>query len=98
MRVRAGDHQGNTRQRQYSGRVRRRTVKPGDVIVADDDGICVVPRLDAAATIEKCVEREKKEAKVRARLQAGELGLDIYDMRKRLAERGLVYKDAPSQE
>jgi 4-hydroxy-4-methyl-2-oxoglutarate aldolase len=72
-------------------------VKPGDIIVADDDGICVVPRLDAAATIEKCAAREQKEALVRARLRAGELGLDIYDMRKRLAERGLVYQDAPSE-
>ena len=72
-------------------------VNPGDIIVADDDGVCVVPRLEAAATIEKCAAREQKEAKVRARLRAGELGLDIYDMRKRLAERGLVYQDAPSE-
>jgi 4-hydroxy-4-methyl-2-oxoglutarate aldolase len=73
-------------------------VNPGDVIVADDDGVCVVPRRDAAVTIEKCAAREQKEAEVRARLRAGELGLDIYCMRERLAERGLVYIDAPSEE
>jgi len=73
-------------------------VNPGDIIVADDDGVCVVPRKGAAALIDKCVAREEKEAKVRARLKAGELGLDIYTMRERLAERGLIYKDAPAEE
>jgi 4-hydroxy-4-methyl-2-oxoglutarate aldolase len=73
-------------------------VNPGDIIVADDDGVCVVPRKGAAALIDKCVAREEKEAKVRARLKAGELGLDIYGMRERLAERGLIYKDAPAEE
>ena len=68
-------------------------IHPGDVIVADDDGVCVVPRLAAASTLRKCVEREAKEAKVRTRLQAGELGLDIYAMREKLAERGLRYID-----
>ncbi len=68
-------------------------VNPGDIIVADDDGVCVVPRLEAADTLAKCVAREAKEATVRARLQKGELGLDIYAMRERLAERGLVYQD-----
>jgi 4-hydroxy-4-methyl-2-oxoglutarate aldolase len=73
-------------------------VNPGDIIVADDDGVCVVPRIEAAATIDKCAAREEKEAAVRARLKSGELGLDIYGMRERLAERGLVYKDAPNGE
>jgi len=73
-------------------------VNPGDIIVADDDGVCVVPRKGAAALIDKCVAREEREAKVRARLKAGELGLDIYGMRERLAERGLIYKDAPAEE
>ena len=68
-------------------------VHPGDVIVADDDGVCVVPRREAATTLQKSVERETKEAKVRARLKAGELGLDIYAMREKLAQRGLVYHD-----
>jgi len=68
-------------------------IHPGDVIVADDDGVCVVPRVAVATTLRKCVEREAKEAKVRARLQAGELGLDIYAMREKLAQRGLRYID-----
>ncbi len=73
-------------------------IHPGDVIVADDDGVCVVPRREAVVTAEKCAAREAKEAKVRERLKAGELGLDIYAMRERLAERGLVYRDSPADE
>jgi 4-hydroxy-4-methyl-2-oxoglutarate aldolase len=68
-------------------------VHPGDIIVADDDGVCVVPAAGAAALRAKCVEREEREAQVRARLKAGELGLDIYGMREKLAQRGLVYRD-----
>lgn len=70
------------------------SIKPGDVIVADDDGVCVVPREKAATVLEQSVAREKKEAAVRARLKAGELGLDIYGMRQRLAEKGLKYVDS----
>ena len=70
-------------------------VKPGDVIVADDDGVCVVPRMEAPEVAKAGEEREKKEAGSRARLQKGELGLDIYDMRKALAEKGLKYVDGP---
>ena len=69
-------------------------IKPGDVIVADDDGVCVVPREQAASVREQSTAREKKEATVRARLKAGELGLDIYGMRQRLAEKGLKYVDS----
>jgi 4-hydroxy-4-methyl-2-oxoglutarate aldolase len=69
-------------------------VQPGDVLVADDDGVCVVPRRAAQTTAAKCAAREAKEALVRDRLKAGELGLDIYGMRERLAERGLTYLDA----
>lgn len=69
-------------------------IKPGDVIVADDDGVCVVPREKAAAVLEQSIAREKKEAAVRARLKTGELGLDIYGMRQRLAEKGLKYVDS----
>lgn len=66
-------------------------VNPGDVIVADDDGVCVVPRETAADTLEKSIAREEKEARTRARLMKGELGLDIYGMREKLAAKGLTY-------
>ena len=70
-------------------------VKPGDVVVADDDGVVIVPRLEAGKVAKAGEEREKKEAGSRARLQKGELGLDIYDMRKSLSEKGLKYIDGP---
>jgi 4-hydroxy-4-methyl-2-oxoglutarate aldolase len=66
-------------------------VNPGDVIVADDDGVCVVRREEAADVLKKAQEREAKEEDKRRRLAAGELGLDIYDMRPRLKEKGLKY-------
>jgi len=68
-------------------------VRPGDVIVADDDGVVRVRREDVDATLAKAQEREANEAGKRARLAAGELGLDIYSMRERLAEKGLRYVD-----
>ena len=70
-------------------------VNPGDVIVADDDGVVVVPREKAADILAKSKAREEKEEKTRARLSAGELGLDIYGFRERLAAKGLKYVDYP---
>lgn len=73
-------------------------VHPGDVVIADDDGVCVVPRAAAAGIAARSAEREDKEAKTRARLIAGELGLDIYGMREKLAAKGLRYVDTPPED
>lgn len=66
-------------------------IRPGDAIVADDDGVVVTPRANVPATLAATRARLAKEATNRGRFQSGELGLDVYGMRERLADMGLEY-------
>ena len=67
------------------------SITPGDVVVADDDGVCIVRREAAEQVANASEARERKEAETRERLAQGELGLDIYGLRKKLADLGLKY-------
>jgi 4-hydroxy-4-methyl-2-oxoglutarate aldolase len=68
-------------------------VRAGDVVIADDDGVCVVPRSRAAATLAACQAREAREAGVRELLRAGRLGVDHYTLRPLLERLGVRYVD-----
>jgi 4-hydroxy-4-methyl-2-oxoglutarate aldolase len=70
-------------------------VRPGDCVIGDQDGVVIVPRQAAAEVARLGAERIEKEQRSRARLQAGELGLDFYGLRARLAELGVEYVDGP---
>ncbi|KQB53875.1 hypothetical protein AQS70_08740 [Pseudomonas endophytica] len=71
-------------------------VEPGDVVVADDDGVVIVRREELAGVYEASLKRSRIEEEKRLRLAAGELGLDIYKMRQKLVDRGLTYYDSLS--
>lgn len=68
-------------------------IEPGDVVVADDDGVVAVPRERAAAVLDAARAREQRETGIRQRYRSGELGLDMNDMRPALAAKGLIYVD-----
>jgi len=70
-------------------------VGPGDVVIADDDGVMIVPRADVATAITASAAREKKEQANREAFRRGELGIDIYGLRKTLADLGVAYEPAP---
>ena len=76
----------------------RQQINPGDLVLADDDGVVIVRRDEASEVLEKSQKREQREAEVRVRYGSGELGLDINDMRPRLAEKGLKNLSGSSEE
>jgi 4-hydroxy-4-methyl-2-oxoglutarate aldolase len=71
------------------------SVRPGDVVIADDDGVMIVPRADVTTAITASAAREEKEQINREAFRCGELGIDIYGLRKTLADLGVTYEAAP---
>ncbi len=76
----------------------KQRIAPGDLVVADDDGVVIVRKEEAEIVLEKARQREASEEEKRVRFEAGDLGLDIYEMRERLAEKGLRYVESESDD
>lgn len=76
----------------------KQRVAPGDLVVADDDGVVIVSKEEAETVLEKARQRVANEEEKRVRFEAGDLGLDIYGMRERLAEMGLRYVESESDD
>ncbi len=72
----------------------KQRIAPGDLVVADDDGVVIVRKEEAETVLEKARQRVANEEEKRTRFEAGDLGLDIYGMRERLAEKGLRYVES----
>ena len=73
-------------------------ISPGDLVVADDDGVVIIRKDEAETVLEKARQRVASEDEKRARFEAGDLGLDVYDMRERLAKKGLRYVESESDD
>jgi len=74
------------------------SINPGDIVVADDDGVVIVPQIHARMVLKKAKQRTNNEEEKRIRFENGELGLDVYAMRERLADKGLTYVKATSND
>lgn len=72
-------------------------IAPGDVVVADDDGVAIVGRVDARQVLDASLKRTEREVEVRDRLESGELGLDFYGLRDKLMKLGVEWVDRPSE-
>ena len=75
-------------------RLGEQMVNPGDVVCADDDGVVIVARSEAAWALDQSNARLAKESETRARLEAGELGLDFYGLREKLAAMGVEWVES----
>ncbi|MGD2103437.1 MAG: 4-carboxy-4-hydroxy-2-oxoadipate aldolase/oxaloacetate decarboxylase [Acidimicrobiia bacterium] len=77
--------------------IRGTRITPGDVVIADDDGVMIVPRDSARTVLDACADRETREDDTRRRLATGELGLDMYGLREKLDGLGVRWVDGPDE-